>query len=66
MNTKKVFLKITTVLSIAPVIFGIFMVILSDSADGKTQGLVIAVITPVVIWGVYGAAYFPFKGIFSN
>ena len=66
MNTKKVFLKITTVLSIAPVIFGIFMVILSDSADGKTQGLVIAVITPVVIWGVYGAAYFPFKGNFSN
>ena len=66
MNTKKVFLKITTVLSIAPVIFGIFMVILSDSVDGKIKGLAIAGIAPVVIWGVYGAAYFPFKGIFSN
>ena len=66
MNTKRVFLKITTVLSIAPVIFGIFMVILSDSADGRIKGLAIAVIAPVVIWGVYGAAYFPFKGIFSN
>lgn len=66
MNTKPVFLKITTVLSIAPVIFGIFMVILSDSVDGRIKGLAIAVIAPVVIWGVYGAAYFPFKGIFSN
>lgn len=66
MNTKKGFLKITAVLSIAPVIFGIFMVILSDNVDGKIKGLAIAVITPVVVWGVYGAAYFPFKGNFSN
>ena len=66
MNTKKGFLKITTVLSIAPVIFGIFMVILSDSADGKIKGLAIAVMAPVVVWGVYGAAYFPFKGNFSH
>ncbi|MFX0201304.1 MAG: hypothetical protein ACFFCW_34735 [Candidatus Hodarchaeota archaeon] len=66
MNTKKGFLKITTVLSIAPVIFGIFMVILSDSVDGKIKGLAIAVIAPVVVWGVYGAGHFPFKGDFSN
>ena len=66
MNTKKAFLKITTVLSIAPIIFGILMAIFSDSADGKTQGIMMAVIAPVVIWGIYGAAYFPFKGFFSN
>ena len=66
MNTKKVFLKITTVLSIVPIILGILMVIFSDSTDGKTKGLAMAVIAPAVIWGVYGAAYFPFKGLFSN
>ena len=66
MNTKKAFLRITTVLSIAPIIFGILMVIFSDSTDGKTIGLAMAVIGPAVIWGVYGAAYFPFKGIFNN
>ena len=66
MNTKKVFLKITIALSIAPIIVGILMIIFSDSTDGKTQGLIMAVIAPAVIWGVYGAAYFPFKGIFSN
>ena len=66
MSAKKAFLKITTVFSIVPVIFGIFMVILSDSVDGKIKGLAIAVITPVVVWGVYGAGYFPFKGDFSN
>jgi len=66
MNTKKAFLGITTVLSIAPIVFGILMVIFSDSTDAKTQGFMMAVIAPVVIWGVYGAAYFPFKGPFSN
>ena len=66
MNTKKGFLKITAVLSIAPVIFGIFMVIFGGSVDGKFKGLAIAVIAPVVVWGVYGAAYFPFKGNFSH
>jgi hypothetical protein len=66
MNTKKVLLEITTVFSIAPIIFGILMVIFSDSAEGKAKGLIMAVIAPAVIWGVYGAAYFPFKGFFSN
>jgi hypothetical protein len=66
MSTKGVFLKITILLSIAPIIFGILMFMLGDSADGKTKGLMMAVIAPAVIWGVYGAAYFPFKGIFSN
>jgi len=66
MNTKRVFLKITILLSVAPIIFGILMVIFSDSTDGKTKGLMMAVIAPAVIWGVYGAAYFPFKGSFSN
>lgn len=66
MNIKRVFLKITIVLSIVPIIFGILMVIFSDSIDGKTKGLTMAVIAPVVIWGIYGAAYFPFKGIFNN
>jgi hypothetical protein len=66
MNTKKAFLIITSVLSITPIIFGILLVIFSDSADGKTKGLTMAVIAPVVIWGIYGIAYFPFKGFFSN
>jgi len=66
MNIKRGFLKITIVLSVAPIIFGILMFILSDSIDGKTKGLTMAVIAPVVIWGIYGAAYFPFKGIFNN
>ena len=66
MNIKKTLLKITIVFSIAPIIFGILMVIFGDSADGKVKGLIMAVIAPVVIWGVYGAAYFPFKGFFSN
>jgi len=66
MNTKKVFLRITTVLSIAPVIFGILMVIFCDSTDEKTAGFAMAVIGPAVIWGVYGCAYFPFKGFFSD
>ena len=66
MNTKKAFLWITTVLSIAPIVFGILMAIFSDSTDGKAQGLMMAVIAPVVIWGVYGAGYFPFKGFLSN
>lgn len=65
MNTKKVFLRITTVLSIAPMIFGILMVIFSGSTNEKTIGLAIAVIGPAVIWGVYGCAYFPFKGFFN-
>ena len=66
MNTKKGFLKITTVFSIAPIILGILIVIFSDSADGKAKGLTIAVIGPTVIWGIYGAAYFTFKGTLSN
>lgn len=41
------------------------MVIFSDTTDEKTKGLEFAVIAPVVIWGVYGAAYFPFKGFFE-
>jgi hypothetical protein len=66
MNKKKGFLWITTVFSIAPVVFGILMVIFSGSTDAKTVGFAMAVIGPVVIWGVYGCAYFPFKGFFSS
>jgi len=66
MNTKKVFLRITTVLSIAPMIFGILMVIFSGSTHEKTVGFAMAVIGPAVIWGVYGCAYFPFKGFFCT
>jgi hypothetical protein len=66
MSTKKTFLRITTVLSIAPMILGILMAIFSDTTNEKIKGLEFAVIAPVVIWGVYGAAYFPFKGFFSN
>ncbi|MCP4259577.1 MAG: hypothetical protein GY774_19010 [Planctomycetes bacterium] len=66
MSTKKTFLRITTVLSIALMIFGILMAIFSDTTNEKIKGLEFAVIAPVVIWGVYGAAYFPFKGFFSN
>jgi uncharacterized membrane protein len=66
MNINKAFLRITTVLSIAPIIFGILMAIFSDRTDGKTIGLAMAVIAPAVIWGIYGAAYFPFKGFFST
>lgn len=66
MNTNKAFLRITTVLSIASIIFGILMALFSDRTEGKTIGLAMSVIAPAVIWGVYGAAYFPFKGFFST
>ncbi len=66
MNTKKVFLRITTVLSIAPMIFGILMVIFSGSTDEKTVGFAMAVIGPAVIWGVFRCAFFAFKGFFCS
>jgi len=66
MNKKKVFLWITTVFSVAPVIFGILTVLFSGSADERTVGFAMAVIGPAVIWGVYACAYYPFKGFFSS
>lgn len=66
MNKRKAFLGITTVLSIAPIILGILMAIFSDTTVEKTIGPSMTVIAPGVIWGVYGAAYFPFKGFFCN
>ena len=66
MNKKKVFLLITTVFSTAPMIFGILMVLFSGSTDEKAAGFAMAVIGPAVIWGVYGCAYYPFKGFFSS
>ena len=65
MSTKKAFLRITTVFSIAPMILGILMAIFSDTTNEKIKGLEFAVIAPVVIWEIYGAAYFPFKGFFD-
>jgi heme A synthase len=62
MNTKKGYLMLTLVLSIVPVIVGMLMVLFSGSAYEKTVGLAIALIGPVVIWGVYGCAFFVFKG----
>ena len=62
MNTQKGYLTITIVLSIISLIVGMLMLIFSDSADEKTVGLAMAVIGPAVIWGVYGCAFFPFKG----
>ncbi len=41
------------------------LVLLSE-VDEKTVGFAMAVIGPAVIWGVYGCAYFPFKGFFST
>ncbi len=62
MNTKKGNLMLTFVLSIVPVIVGMLMLIFSGSAYEKTIGLAMALIGPVVIWGVYGCAFFVFKG----
>ncbi len=62
MNTKRGYLRITIALSIVPVIVGMLMLILCDSADEKTVGFAMAVIGPAVIWGVYGCAYLVFKG----
>ena len=62
MNTKKGYLRIVTVLSIVPVIIGMLMLIFSGSAYEKTVGLAMTLIGPVVIWGVYGCAFFVFKG----
>ncbi len=62
MNTKKGNLMLTLVLSIVPVIVGMLMVLFSGSVYEKTVGLAIALIGPVVIWGVYGCAFFVFKG----
>ncbi len=62
MNTKKGYLMLTLVLSIVPVIVGMLMVLFSGSAYEKTIGLAMALIGPVVIWGVYGCAFFVFKG----
>jgi hypothetical protein len=64
MNTKKGHLIITTVLSIVPVIVGMLMLIFGGSANEKTVGLAMAVIGPAVIWGIYGCAFFVFKGGF--
>jgi len=64
MNTKKGYLRIAIVLSIMPVIVGMIMVIFGGSANEKTVGLAMAVIGPAVIWGVYGCAFFVFKGGF--
>jgi len=66
MNTKKGYLRIAIVLSIVPVIVGMIMVIFGGSANEKTVGLAMAVIGPAVIWGVYGCAFFAFKGFFST
>jgi hypothetical protein len=66
MTKKKGFLWITAVFSIAPVVFGILMVIFGGSTDEKTVGFAMAVIGPVVIWGVYACAYYPFKGFFGS
>ncbi len=63
MNTKKVYLIIVIVFSIVPVIVGMLMLIFSGSANEKT-GLAMAAIGPAVIWGVYGCAFFVFKGGF--
>jgi len=64
MNTKKGYLRIAIVLSIVPVIVGMLMVLFSGSGSAceKIVGLATAVIGPVVIWGVYGCAFFAFKG----
>lgn len=64
MNTKKGYLMLTLVLSIVPVIVGMLMVLFSGSGSAyeKTIGLAMALIGPVVIWGVYGCAFFVFKG----
>ena len=64
MNTKKGNLMLTLVLSIVPVIVGMLMVLFSGSGSAyeKTIGLAMALIGPVVIWGVYGCAFFVFKG----
>ena len=64
MNTKKGYLMIAIVLSIVPVIVGMLMLIFGGSAYEKTVGLAMAVIGPAVIWGVYGCAFFAFKGFF--
>ena len=55
---------LTLVLSIVPVIVGMLMVLFSGSGSAyeKTIGLAMALIGPVVIWGVYGCAFFVFKG----
>jgi len=66
MNKKIGYLWITTVFSIAPVIFGIPIVLFSGSTDEKTVGFAMAVVGPAVIWGVYACAYYPFKGFFSS
>jgi len=64
MNTKKGYLMLTLVLSIVPVIVGMLMVLFSGSGSAyeKTIGLAMALTGPVVIWGVYGCAFFVFKG----
>ena len=66
MNMTKGYLKITIALSIVPLVVGMLMLVFSDSADVRTAGLVMAVLGPAVVWGVYGCAFFPFKGFFSS
>jgi len=66
MNTKKGYLRIAIVLSIVPVIVGMIMFIFGGSANEKTVGLAMAVIGPAVIWGVYGCAFFAFKGFYCS
>ena len=66
MNTKTGYLRITMGLSIVSVLIGIAFVIFGESVDKKTVGLAMSIIGPAVIWGIYGCAYFPFKGFFSK
>jgi hypothetical protein len=66
MNTKRGYLRIAIALSIVSVIVGMLMLIFSGSADEKTVGLMMAIIGPAAICGIYGCAYFAFKGFFCS
>lgn len=63
MNTKTGYLRITMGLSIVSVLIGIAFVIFGESLDKKAAGFAMSIIGPAVIWGVYGLAYFPFRGL---
>jgi len=64
MNTKTGYLRITIGLSIVSVLIGMAFVIFGESVDEKAVGFAMSIIGPAVIWGVYGLAYFTFKGFF--
>jgi hypothetical protein len=65
MKRKRGYLMIMIALSVVSLIVGVLVYIFGDSTDQKTAGLVMTVIGPAVIWGVYGCAYYPFKGFSS-